>query len=82
MMLTDPMAVVTGAGSGIGRGIAEMLATRGAPVAVADLDLEAAHETAARIATAGGRAVAVQADVSQAADVDRAVTAAIQALGL
>ena len=75
------MAVVTGAGSGIGRAIALMLAARGASVAAVDLDAAAAEETARLIGAAGGRAAAFRADTSVAADVDRAVTGAVSRLG-
>ncbi len=81
MNLADRMAVVTGAGSGIGRAIAVMLAARGARVAAVDLDAASAEETARTIAAAGGRAAAFQADTSVAADIDRAVTGAVSRLG-
>jgi NAD(P)-dependent dehydrogenase (short-subunit alcohol dehydrogenase family) len=81
MNLADRMAVVTGAGSGIGRAIAVMLAARGARVAAVDLDAAAAEETVRTIAAAGGRAAAFQADTSVAADIDRAVTGAVSRLG-
>jgi NAD(P)-dependent dehydrogenase (short-subunit alcohol dehydrogenase family) len=57
-------AVVTGGGSGIGRGIAVTLANQGAQVVVADVDLDAAAETAKHIDAAGGAALAVQTDVA------------------
>jgi NAD(P)-dependent dehydrogenase (short-subunit alcohol dehydrogenase family) len=75
------MAVVSGAGSGIGRAIVQMLASRGAPVTVVDLDEAAARATAHLVAKAGGRAAAFRADVSQAAEIDAAVTGAIRDLG-
>src|SRR6266571_428707 len=75
------MAVVTGAGSGIGRGIALALGAAGAPVAALDLDGGSAEETASLIAKAGGRAKAFQGDTSKAADIDRAVGGAIAAFG-
>ncbi len=81
MILKDRMAVVTGAGSGLGRAVARALAEAGAPVAAVDLDGATAEETAALIAKAGGRAEAFQADTSKAADVDRAVGGAVKALG-
>src|SRR5438552_14321502 len=81
MTLKDRMAVVTGAGSGIGRAIAKALAAAGAPVAAVDLDVASAEETAALIAKAGGKGKAFQADTSKAADIDRAVGGAIAALG-
>jgi NAD(P)-dependent dehydrogenase (short-subunit alcohol dehydrogenase family) len=81
MTLKDRMAVVTGAGSGIGRAIAQMMASRGAPVAVVDLDGTAARDTAQLVTKAGGRAAAFGADVSQAVEIDAAVTGAIRDLG-
>ena len=81
MSLKGRMAVVTGAGSGLGRGIAQMLASRGAQVAAVDLDEAAANETAKLITEAGNRAASFRADVSQSAELDRAVTVAIRELG-
>ena len=81
MSLKGRMAVVTGAGSGLGRGIAQMLASRGAQVAAVDLDEAAANETAKLITEAGNRAASFRADVSQWAELDRAVTVAIRELG-
>jgi NAD(P)-dependent dehydrogenase (short-subunit alcohol dehydrogenase family) len=75
------MAVVTGGGSGIGRATAQMLAARGAVVAVVDLDEAGAQQTAELIGKAGGRAAAFRADVSKASELDRAVDGAIAALG-
>ena len=56
MTFSERMAVVTGAGSGLGRAIAQMLATRGAAVAAIDIDEATAQETARLITAAGGRA--------------------------
>lgn len=81
MTWTDEMAVVTGAGSGIGRAIALMMASRGAAVAAIDLDIVTATETVQLITEAGGRAASYQANVSQAAEIDRAMTAAVNDLG-
>src|SRR5687768_2971985 len=81
MTWTSQMAVVTGAGSGIGRAIAQMLALKGASVAAIDLDIVTATETVELITRAGGRAASYQADVSQSGEIDRAITAATGALG-
>ena len=81
MNLADRTAVVTGAGSGLGRAIALALAARGARVATVDLDAASAEETAKMIASAGGGAAAFRADTSVAADIDRAVTQAVGRFG-
>jgi 3-oxoacyl-[acyl-carrier protein] reductase len=64
MQLDGKVALITGAGSGIGRAIALAFAGEGAMVAVNDLREEAAQETAAAIVAAGGQALAVPADVA------------------
>jgi len=79
--MKNRMAVVTGAGSGIGRAIAQMMAARGAAVAALDIDEASAKETARLIAKAGGRAAAYRADVRRAADIDAAVSSAVHELG-
>ncbi|HUG38183.1 MAG TPA: SDR family NAD(P)-dependent oxidoreductase [Candidatus Limnocylindrales bacterium] len=79
--LAKQVVIVTGAGSGIGRGIAVEMAARGARVAALDLDGATAEETAALIVKAGGKVMAVQGDTSRADDVDRAVTTAVKELG-
>lgn len=63
-------AVVTGAGSGIGRAFAQELAARGGRVICADINLATAEETVDLIAAKGGQAHALRCDVSQLADVE------------
>ncbi|MDX1374936.1 MAG: SDR family NAD(P)-dependent oxidoreductase [Burkholderiales bacterium] len=81
MTFEGRMAVVSGAGSGIGRATACMLAARGAAVAAIDIDASAAKETARMIADAGGRGIGYGADVASAKALDAAVSAAVRALG-
>ncbi|MGS1117644.1 SDR family oxidoreductase [Castellaniella sp. UC4442_H9] len=70
MRLQDKVAIVTGAGSGFGRGIAATFAREGARVVVADINEAAGQETVARIQAAGGRAHFVAVDVANAASMD------------
>jgi NAD(P)-dependent dehydrogenase (short-subunit alcohol dehydrogenase family) len=81
MTFQGQMAMVTGAGSGIGRATACLLAARGAAVAAVDLDGATAQETAQMIATAGGRGAGYAADVTKAAELDAAMTSAVRDLG-
>jgi NAD(P)-dependent dehydrogenase (short-subunit alcohol dehydrogenase family) len=74
-------ALVTGAGSGIGRAIAMRLASEGASVAVVDVRLDAAEATVAAIADAGGRSVAFAADVRERAQIEAARDGALEAFG-
>jgi NAD(P)-dependent dehydrogenase (short-subunit alcohol dehydrogenase family) len=74
-------ALITGAGSGIGRAAAELFAAEGAAVAVVDLRADAAEETVAKIASAGGRALALTADVTSAEQVEHAVARTVSELG-
>lgn len=74
--LDGKAALITGAGSGIGRAAAELFAANGAAVAVVDLNAAAAAEAAAKITADGGTAVAIAADVTDAAAVEAAVARA------
>jgi 3-oxoacyl-[acyl-carrier protein] reductase len=79
--LAGRVALVTGAGQGVGSGIARALAARGAAVAVNDLVAERAERVAAEITQSGGRAVAQAFDVCDAASVDAGVAKIAAALG-
>jgi NAD(P)-dependent dehydrogenase (short-subunit alcohol dehydrogenase family) len=79
--LTGRVAIVTGAGAGIGAGIAAMLAEAGAAVTVADIDGERAASTAKAIEKRGGRAIMVTADVSDAHEIDALVRQTVTDLG-
>lgn len=76
MDIAGSVAVVTGAGSGIGRALAEALTCAGAHVVVADLDAGGAEETVAAIRAAGGTAVPVCADAAAATGITAMCAAA------
>lgn len=76
--LDEMVAVVTGAASGFGRGIADAFASEGAKVVIADLDGERAKAAAAAI---GEHAIAVQGDVTKRADVEAIIEAAVGQFG-
>ena len=80
-MLKGKSAVVTGAGQGIGEGIAKVLASEGAEILVADLNLENAEKVAEGINDDGGKATAFKCDVAQKAEVDRLIEKAVSEFG-
>lgn len=80
-LLAGRTAVVTGAGGGIGRGLALALAAAGANVVIAARRAETGDETRALIEAEGGRALCIIGDVAQAAQVQRAVDAALAHYG-
>jgi NAD(P)-dependent dehydrogenase (short-subunit alcohol dehydrogenase family) len=79
--LAGRTALVSGAGSGIGREAAQLFAAEGANVLVVDRDEAAGERTAAAIDAAGGRAHFVRTDVARAAEVEAAVAAAERVFG-
>jgi len=79
--LDEAVALVTGAGAGIGRAIAETFAAAGAAVAVTDRDPDAAEAACEAIVAAGGRAVGAACDVTREADLAAAVDTAVAAFG-
>jgi len=81
MKLDGKNALITGAGSGMGRATAILFAREGAKVAAIDIDEEAAAKTATQIERNGGKAVAIRADVSVEADARQMVETAARRLG-
>jgi len=81
MRLKDKVALVTGAASGIGRATASLFGQEGAKVICADLDGEGAERVAQQIVSSRGEAASLQADVSQAADVERMVRETVERWG-
>jgi 3-oxoacyl-[acyl-carrier protein] reductase len=81
MRLSGKIAIVTGAGSGFGEGIARRFVQEGAQVVVADVNRLGAERVAQDIAAAGGRAVPFVADVSQDAEVAAMVRCALDTFG-
>src|SRR5688500_796017 len=80
-LLKDKVAIVTGAGSGIGREIAYQLGAEGARVVVSDISDRGGNETVARLRDRGTAAIYVHADMSKAPDNEALVAAATKSFG-
>ncbi len=80
MKLSGKVALVTGAAQGIGKAIALLLARNGADIAVSDINLEKAEETAKEISAIGPKAMAVKVDVANLSDVERMVEGILEKL--
>ena len=81
MKLANKVALITGAGSGMGKAAALLFAAEGAKVAAVDINEGQVTETAAEIAKQGGNALAIRADVSKSEDVKRMVDEAVAKFG-
>ena len=81
MRLNAKVALITGAGGGIGGEASKLFAAEGASVVAVDIDAEAAERMTAEIRNGGGAAIAVHADVSSAADAERMIATAEESYG-
>lgn len=79
--LNGKVAIVTGGGTGIGRGICLRLSEAGAELMITDIDLEAANQTVEQITKNNGKAQAMMADASNTADATKVVEATVKAFG-
>ena len=81
MRLKDKVALVTGAGSGIGRAVVNLFASEGASVVASDISLDNARAAIQPVEESGGCAIALSGDVSSAEDAERMVQAAVNEFG-
>lgn len=81
MRLQNKTAIITGAGSGIGRATALVFAKEGAKVVVADWSQDSGQETAEMVKETGGEAVFVKADVSKAQDIEQMARVCLENFG-
>ena len=81
MLLKDRVALVTGSANGMGRGIAHRFAEEGCDLIINDLSLDAAQKVADEIKSRGRRAIAVKADITNSAEIEKMTEAAIKEFG-
>lgn len=81
LKLEGRVAVITGAGSGMGRASAQVLAREGAMVVVADIDLEGAKETVRSVTSAGGNALPMKTDVAKGSEVEALIRQTVESYG-
>ena len=81
MRLKDKVAIVTGAGRGIGSEIAKRLSREGAAIVVADIDTEGAEKTAQEINETGGKAIGRSVDIRECEQIDQTISEGIRKFG-
>ncbi|MDP5275877.1 glucose 1-dehydrogenase [Chengkuizengella axinellae] len=81
MKLQDKVAIITGAGSGMGKAMAILFAQEGAKVVAADINEEAVMEVVSQITESGGQAAAIKTDVTNEEDIERMVQSAVETFG-
>ncbi|MEH6940287.1 glucose 1-dehydrogenase [Bacillus sp. JJ722] len=79
--LNHKVAVITGAGAGLGKAITMLYAKEGAKVVIADMDMETAEQTVREITENGGQAIAVKTDVTEEEDIQNMYNKAIEKFG-
>ncbi|MDN3651835.1 SDR family NAD(P)-dependent oxidoreductase [Thalassotalea ponticola] len=79
--MSDQVALITGAGAGIGQAIAETFASAGAKVAVSDRNLDDAKQVADGINANGGHAIALQCDITKQNELEAVVSDTVAAFG-
>jgi len=82
MRLENKIAIITGAGSGMGRAASVLFAKEGAKIAAVDINLESAEETVKQVKAGGGNAFAMRVDVSKSADTTAMVDETIKRFGV
>ena len=81
MKLVGKVALITGAGRGMGKAEALLFAREGADIAVNDIDPDTAKQTAEEVKKIGRRAIAIQTDVAEPSEVDTMIERVINELG-